>query len=122
MSADGCLLHAPLVLSKEEYSAKILFDRKGLLRVQEISHSLLHELIAAVAQQEDDSSGLVAFQFGDLLTHIPLSERVKWKEFYREMKTDVSFSDNHFDKLLFFDFKSKQEAELAHRYWNERVE
>jgi hypothetical protein len=108
-------------LSKEEYNTKILFDKEGLLQVQELDSSLLHELTAAVDQ--DESSGLVAFHFGDLLVHVPLLFRIKWKPFYRGMKTEnISFNDNYFDKLLFFDFKSKQEAELASRYWQMRVD
>jgi len=103
MSADGCLIDAPLILTAEEYNSKVLFDKEGLLQVQDLSPSLLHELILHDEDEDNNISSsrpLIAFNFGDLLTHVPLVERAKWKEFYRGMKTDASFSDNHLDKLL----------------------
>jgi hypothetical protein len=121
MSADGCLIDAALILSKEEYTAKVFFDREVLLQVQGLSSSLLHDELIS---QDEENKSIITIDFGDLLTHVPLVERAKWQQYYRGIKTDAPHSiyDNHLDKLLFFDFKNIREYDTAVRCWQARLD
>jgi hypothetical protein len=56
---------------------------------------------------------------GDLLTHVPIFERLKCKEFYRGIEyvqMDYAY------KLLFFDFQNARELEIVRDYWQARVD
>jgi hypothetical protein len=119
MSADGCLLDAALILTKEEYDTKILFDGEGLLeQLVYDDFALAYELLL---DEEDDN--VMTFTFGDLLTHVPLPIRAEWQPYYLGMKADgFPFKHNCLDKLLFFDFKTMYESDTAMRSWQERLD
>jgi hypothetical protein len=111
----GLFLDAPFVLTKEEYSAKVLFD-EGLL--QSIQNSRFSIDLPYERNMIDDSAA-IAFNFGDLLTYIPVFERLKWKDFYQRMETDVVQMDEAF-KLLFFDFENTSDLDTVKDYWKKR--
>ena len=67
---------------------------------------------------EINKDGTISFNFGDLLTHVPILERLKWKQFY---KGDVVPIDEAY-KLLFFDIENTQELEIVKDYWAKRIE
>jgi hypothetical protein len=109
---DGCFIDAPYVLTKEEYSAKVLFDERGLLQSIQNNFDYL--------SYEKNKDGTIAFNLGDLLTHVPIFERLKWKVFYQGIE-DVQM-DYACNKLLFFDFQNASELEIVRDYWQARVE
>jgi hypothetical protein len=111
---DGCFIDAPYVLTKEEYSAKALFD-EGLL--QSIQNSRFRIDLPYERNMIDDGAA-IAFNFGDLLTHVPIFERLKWKEFYRGTDVQIDIAD----KLLFFDFENTQDIETVKDYWQTRLD
>src|ERR671930_2460700 len=82
MSADGCFIDAPLILIKEEYSAKVLFDRRLIHSIERSAESrdIFYKLDLPYVELNEAA---IAFDFGDLLTHVPIFERLKWAEFYR---------------------------------------
>jgi hypothetical protein len=94
------LLDAPFVLTKEEYSAKVLFDEGLFQSIQQNSKSNID--LPYERNKEDGAAATIAFNFGDLLTHVPIFERLKRKEFY--LGTDIQ--NEYADKLLFFDFEN----------------
>jgi hypothetical protein len=110
----NCFLDAQWILTKEEYFAKVLF-REGIL--QSIENSGF-KLDLPYEINKDDS---VAFNFGDLLTHVPILERLKWKQFYKGVGTDIVPLDEAY-KLLFFVIDNIRELETVKRYWRKRIE
>jgi hypothetical protein len=110
----GLFLDAQWILTKEEYFAKVLF-REGILQSVENSEFKLD------IPYEINKDGLVAFNFGDLLTHVSILERLKWKQFYKGIGTDVVKIDEAY-KLLFFDIENTRELQTVKDYWKKRIE
>ena len=120
MSYDGCFIDAPLVLTKEEYSAKVLFDKRLLQSIQ-YSPESKDIFIKLDLPYVELNNHATAFDFGDLLTHMPIFERLKWAEFYRGITTtDIQIAIAN--KLLFFDFENSEEVDLVQRYWQTRLD
>ena len=109
----GLFLDAQWILTKEEYFAKVLF-REGILQSVENSEFKLD------IPYEINKDGLVAFNFGDLLTHVSILERLKWKQFYKGIGTDVVKIDEAY-KLLFFDIENTRELLTVKDYWRKRI-
>ena len=57
----------------------------------------------------------------DLLTHVHIFERLKWKQFYKEIGTDIVPIDETY-KLLFFDIENTRELKTVKDYRRKRVE
>jgi hypothetical protein len=72
----GYFLDAPFVLTRKEYSAKVLLDEELLQTIQNNID----------LPYEKNKDGTIAFNFGDLPTHISIFERLNWKEFYRGIR------------------------------------
>ena len=100
---DGWFIDAPFVLTKEEYSAKVLFDEGLFQSIQKNSKANID--LPYERNKEDGAAATIAFNFGDLLTHVPIFERLKRKEFY--LGTDIQ--NEYADKLLFFDFENTRD-------------
>jgi hypothetical protein len=68
--------------------------------------------------------GTISFNFGDLLSQVPIAERLKWKQFYREIRTDViiTIPIHEAYKLLFFDIESTWERKAVKDYWKKLIE
>ena len=109
---DGCFIDAPFVLTKEEYSAKVLFD-EGLLQSIENSRFSID-----LSYERNIDGATLAFNFGDLLTHVPIFERLKWKPFYQDIDIKIDYGD----KLLFFDFENTHDLEVVQDYWQTRID
>ena len=110
----GLFLDAQWILIKEEYFAKVLF-REGILQSIENSKFKLD------LPYEINKDGTISFNFGDLLTHVPILERLKWKQFYKGIGTDVVPIDEAY-KLLFFDIENTWELETVKGYWIKHIE
>jgi hypothetical protein len=130
MSYDGCLVDACLILSEEEYFARVLFDKEGLLKhllSLEPKYTSAFELMLDEEDGYSSNTDTVAFSFGDMLTHVPLAYRSNWKQYYRGIRTETddayhAIHDNHLDRLLFCDFQNVRESELASSCWQERLD
>ena len=68
----GLFLEAPSVLTKEEYFGKVMFHSEA---AQSIQSSEFEPRIS----YEINKDGTISFNFGDLLSNIPVFERLKWK-------------------------------------------
>ena len=53
---------------------------------------------------ELNKDGTISFNFGDLIARVPIFERLKWKQFYKRIGTNVVPIDEAY-KLLFFDIE-----------------
>ena len=54
--------------------------------------------------------------FGDLLVHVPHTERLKWKKYLVKMELETM------TKLLFYDLKVPRERNSYVQFWKERTE
>jgi hypothetical protein len=116
---DGCFIDAPFVLTEKEYSTKVLFEEGLLESVQQNSKFNIDLL----PYDKSKGGATIAFSFGDLLTHVPIFERLKWKEFYKGIGTDVVVVQiDYADKLLFFDFENTHDLEVVQDYWQTRID
>jgi hypothetical protein len=52
------------------------------------------------------------------LVHVPIFERLKWKEFYRGIDVQMDYAY----KLLFFDFQNARELEIVRDYWQTHLD
>ena len=109
----GPFLEAPSILTKEEYFGKVLFHGEAL---QSIQSSEFEPRISYEINKEDNT---ISFNFGDLLSNVPVFERLKWKQFYREIRiTAANLPINEAYKLLFFDIKL--ELKTIKDYWRKK--
>jgi hypothetical protein len=53
--------------------------------------------------------------FGDLLVHVPYTERLKWKKYLLEVELE------NLTKLLFYDLKIPKERDSYVQFWKERT-
>jgi hypothetical protein len=126
---DGCFIDASLVLTKEEYSTKVLFDKRLLESIHHDvdSKDIFDKLDLPYVELNEAA---IAFDFGDLLTYVPILERLKWTEFYRGIiiTTDdsttstSSIQTDMANKLLFYDYESKEDLDSVVRYWQSRID
>jgi hypothetical protein len=118
----GLFLEAPSVLTKEEYFASVLFDEKLLQSIQNSQDSFDNRIPYEINKEER----IISFNFGDLLLQVPISERLKWKQFYLEIRTtDVvaaTIPIHAAYKLLFFDIGSAWERKAVKDYWKKLIE
>jgi hypothetical protein len=116
----GLFLEAPSVLSEKEYFANVLFEERLLQGIQN-SEDRFDNKIPYEINKED---GTISFSFGDLLSQVPIVERLKWKQFYREIRTDivVTIPIHEAYKLLFFDIESTWERKAVKDYWKKLIE
>jgi hypothetical protein len=118
----GMFLEAHFILTKEEYSSKVLFNDEELL--QSIANSEFKDIFFDLDlpyeknKEEEEEDGTIAFNFGDLLTHVPILERLKWKQFYKGIRIDLQINEAY--KLLFFDIENTRELETVKDYWRKK--
>jgi hypothetical protein len=110
----GMFLEAGSVLSQKEYFGKVLFNSEALHSIQS---SEFEPCISYEINKEDD--GTISFNFGDLLSKVPIFERIKWKQFYKTIRIDLPTNEAY--KLLFFDIKSTWELETVKDYWRKKT-
>jgi hypothetical protein len=82
IDAHGMFLEAFAILTKEQYFMKVLFNSEALQRIQS---SEFESRISYDINKEDGDT--ISFNFGDLLSNVPVSERLKWKQFYKGTRT-----------------------------------
>jgi hypothetical protein len=122
----GMFLEAPFVLTKEEYSSKVLFDKRLLQSIADSEFKeFFHKLdlpYDEIKNKEDDdtTTTTISFNFGDLLTHVPILERLKWKQFYRGTEDLHQININEAYKLLFFDIENTWELKTVKDYWRKK--
>ena len=115
LHACGLFLEAPSVLTKEEYFGKVMFHSEA---PQSIQSSESEPRIS----YEINKDGTISFNFGDLLSNIPVFERLKWKQFYKGMRiTAEDLPTNEKYKLLFFDIENTWELKTIKDYWRKKL-
>ena len=115
----GLFLEAPSVLSEKEYFANVLFEEILLQSIQNNEDRFDNKIPYKINKDE----GTISFNFGDLLSQVPIAERLKWKQFYREIRTDfVTIPIHEAYKLLFFDIESTWERKAVKNYWKKLIE
>lgn len=121
IDAFGLFLEAPSVLTEKEYFAKVLFEERLLESVQNSEYRFDNKIPDEINKED----GTISFSFGDLLSQVPVVERLKWKQFYREIRTDdveVTIPNHEAYKLLFFDIESTWERKTIKDYWKKLIE
>ncbi len=138
---DGIFHGAPEILTDEEYFSKVGFDQhllstfnlfekdgtyyrhinsrqgyiqKGRFRPENLEEGSLEWAIVYDRFNEDPDT--IFFNFGDLLTYIPVVERRRWKEHFRE----IGSPPQHAEELLFFE--NEEELKDVMDYWKRRVQ
>jgi hypothetical protein len=81
--------------TQKEYFGKVLFNSEAL---QSIQSSEFEPRISYEINKED--GGTISFNFGDLLSNVPVFERLKWKQFYKEIRITADLPINEAYKLL----------------------
>ena len=136
MSADGCFIDAPLILTKERIRRQGVVCQRGTATTTEqlrdedhfpLPYELMLNAYKMSANPAEDDSNTIAFHFGDLLTHVPLFVRAKWQQYFRGIKaeTDAAYltiHDNSLHRLLFMDFKTTHESDTAMHWWQQRLD
>jgi hypothetical protein len=131
---EGCFPDAPGILSEEEYFDKVISDR-ALLYTFQFFHWIINDKQGYIQNSEfkekfnwaliyertkDKQDNAIAFNFGDLLVYVPVDERLKWKQFYRDADIKINIQDKLL--LLFYDKDNDHDSELVSKYWNSRIE
>lgn len=134
---DFLLYNAGMILKKEEYQSKVVFDKKLLSILDEtdsgdidtVWYSLTNEegFIQQNAQKAIQGKKLehainftinednnIVVSFGDLLIHLDTEYRNKWKPFFKYTDSQINIAE----KLL---FPQNDDFELCEIYWNKRV-
>jgi hypothetical protein len=71
---------------------------------------------AIIYEQQVDTPGMIFINFGDLLAYIPVVERRKWKEHFREIRSAPRYAE----KLLFFE--NEEDLQDVMDDWKRRVQ
>ena len=116
IDAYGMFLEAGSVLTKEEYFMKVLFNSESL---QSIQSSEFESRIPYEINKEDGDT--ISFIFGDLLSNVPVLERLKWKQFYKGIRITADLPVNEAYKLLFFDIDNGMELRTIKDYWKKKT-
>jgi hypothetical protein len=72
---------------------------------------------ALIYRYDPDGSKRVLMNIGDLLVHVPLRERLKWKKYFIGLETDFK----NLDKILFCDLLVPEEKDYFLQFWKERI-
>jgi hypothetical protein len=120
MDHDDSIFHDIVgVLTDEEYFSKVGFDQR-LLSISNLFEkdgtyywpiNSRHRYIqrgrfkpenpeetgrlerAIICEQQVDTPAMIFINFGDLLAHIPVVERRKWKEHFREIRSPPQYAE-----------------------------
>lgn len=71
---------------------------------------------ALIYRYDPDGSKRVLMNIGDLLVHVPLRERLKWKKYFIGLEMDFK----NLDKILFCDLRIPEEKDYFLQFWKER--
>jgi hypothetical protein len=116
IDAYGMFLEASAILTKEQYFMKVLFNSKALNSIQS---SEFEPRISYEINKED--AGTISFNFGDLLSKVPVSERLKWKQYYKGIRITADLPIDEAYKLLFFDIENGRELRTIKDYWRKKT-
>jgi hypothetical protein len=142
MESDGCFPEASGILTDEEYFSKVGFSadllsifnlyekdgiyywdinakqgyiQKGRFRPENPEKEVRLEW-AIVYDRDTNAPGIIFVNYGDLLVHLPVADRRRWKKYLREIRSPVEYAET----LLFFE--NEEESNNVVEYWNKRGE
>ena len=142
MESDGCFPEVHEILTDVEYFSKVGFDdrllstfniyekdgtyywpinsrqgyiQEGRFRPQDLDKETRLEW-AIIYERYADAPGTIFINFGDLLLYIPVVDRRRWKEHFKEIR----FPPGNAEKLLFYE--NEKELKDVFEDWNKHAE
>ena len=125
-------------LTKREYYSKVVFtsdllfdlymgaidariyywpinDREGYIQKGEFKNKETTLSWAIIYRHYTKNKKKSIMNFGDLLVHVPYTERLKWKKYLVKVELE------NLTKLLFYDLKIPKERDFYVQLWKERT-
>lgn len=125
-------------LTKREYYSKVIFtsdllfdlyvgaidtriyywpinDREGYIQKGEFKNKDTTFSWAIIYRHHPKDKKKTIMNFGDLLVHVPYTERLKWKKYHIKAELD------HLGKLLFYDLKIPDQRDSYVQFWKGRM-
>ena len=90
-------------------------DREGYIQKGEFKNKETTLSWAIIYRHYTKNKKKSIMNFGDLLVHIPYTERLKWKKYL------VKVELKNLTKLLFYDLKIPEERDSYVKFWKERT-
>jgi len=125
-------------LTKREYYSKVIFtsdllfdlymgaidariyywpinDREGIIQKGDFKNKETTLSWAIIYRRYAKNKRKSIMNFGDLLVHVPYTERLKWKKYLVKVELE------NLTKLLFYDLKIPEERDSYVQFWKERT-
>ena len=125
-------------LTKREYYSKVIFtsdllfdlymgaidariyywpinDREGIIQKGDFKIKETTLSWAIIYRRYAKNKRKSIMNFGDLLVHVPYTERLKWKKYLVKVELE------NLTKLLFYDLKIPEERDSYVQFWKERT-
>ena len=125
-------------LTKREYYSKVIFtsdllfdlymgaidariyywpinDREGIIQKGDFKNKETTLSWAIIYRRYAKNKRKSIMNFGDLLVHVPYTERLKWKKYLVKVELE------NLTKLLFYDLKIPKERDSYVQFWKERT-
>ena len=90
-------------------------DREGYIQKGEYKNKEKTLSWAIIYRHYAKNKRKIIMNFGDLLVHIPCTERLKWKKYLVKVELE------NLTKLLFYDLKIPKERNSYVQFWKERT-
>ena len=127
-------------LTKREYYSKVIFtsdllfdlymgaidariyywpinDREGIIQKGDFKNKETTLSWAIIYRRYAKNKRKSIMNFGDLLVHVPYTERLKWKKYLLKVEWELE----NLTKLLFYDLKIPKERDSYVQFWKERT-
>ena len=135
---DGIQVNLSYYLTKREYYSNVIFtsdllfdlymdaidariyywpinDREGIIQKGDFKIKETTLSWAIIYRHYAKNKRKIIMNFGDLLVHVPYTERLKWKKYLLEVELE------NLTKLLFYDLKIPKERDSYIQFWKERT-
>ena len=90
-------------------------DREGYIQKGEFKNKETTLSWAIIYRHYPKNKRKCIMNFGDLLVHVPYTERLKWKKYLVKVELE------NLTKLLFYDLKIPKERDSYVKFWKERT-
>ena len=90
-------------------------DREGYIQKGEFKNKETTLSWAIIYRHYTKNKKKIIMNFGDLLVHVPYTERLKWKKYLVKVELE------NLTKLLFYDLNIPEERDSYVKFWKERT-
>ena len=90
-------------------------DREGIIQKGDFKIKETTLSWAIIYRRYAKNKMKIIMNFGDLLVHVPYTERLKWKKYLVKVELE------NLTKLLFYDLKIPKERDSYVQFWKERT-